>query len=164
MERGIRACLGEIREYKLRSNGNMKKMIAVFSLLSSGGLLACSQITTISRGQLTANLAPILKIEERADAVKANTQILGLVGQITTKKVEELKTHFDVYYVHYLAASVYLARGSMEDYKAHLRQAETELEAMEAILQKAPAISNAPTIPKEQEAKKTEALFPSSLM
>ncbi len=33
----------------------------------------------------------------------------------------------------------------MEDYKAHLRQAETELEAMEAILHKAPSISIAPT-------------------
>ena len=136
----------------------MKKVIAVFSLLSSGGLLACSQITTISRGQLTANLAPILKVEERVDEVKANSKIFGLDGQMTAEKVEELKTHFDIYYVHYLAANVYLARGSMEDYKAHLRQAETELDAMEAILHMTPAVS------KERESDKTEALFPSSLM
>ncbi len=134
----------------------MKKVILALSLLSAGGLLACSQIPTIPRDQLTANLAPILKVGERAD--KATTQILGLVSQMTAKKVEELKTHYQIYSVHYLAASVYLARGSMEDYKAHLRQAETELEAMEAILHKAPAISNGKNLDKK------EAFFPSSLM
>ena len=142
----------------------MKKVILALSLLSAGGLQACSQIPTIPRDQLTANLAPILKVEERADEVKANTQILGFAGQITTDKVEKLKTHFDVYYVHYLAASVYLARGSMENYRAQLKRAETELEAMEAILQKAPANFTAPTIPIEQGADKTKAIFPSSMM
>ena len=134
------------------------KVILTLSLLSAGGLLACSQIPTISRDQLTANLAPILKVEERVDEIKANTKIFGLVGQMTAEKVEELKTHYVIYNVHYLAASVYLARGSMEDYKAHLRQAETELEAMEAILHKAPSISNGKNLDKK------EAFFPSSLM
>lgn len=142
----------------------MKKVILALSLLSAGGLQACSQIPMISRDKLTANLTPILKVEERADEVKANTQILGIAGQITTKKIEELKTHFDVYYVHYLAASVFLARGSMEDFRTQIKRAETELDAMEAILHKAPAISIAPTIPKEQEANKRGALFPSSLL
>ena len=67
------------------------KVILTLSLLSAGGLLACSQISTIPRDQLTANLAPILKVGERADQVKATTQILGLVGQMTAEKVEELK-------------------------------------------------------------------------
>ncbi len=142
----------------------MKNVILALSLLSATGLLACSQIPTIPRDQLTANLAPILKVEKRADEVKANTQILGFAGQITTEKVDALKTHFDVYYVHYLAASVYLARGSIEGYKAQLKRAETELEAMEAILTKAPANFNSPTIPKDQEEDKTVAIFPSSMM
>jgi len=140
------------------------KVILTLSLLSAGGLLACSQIPTISRDQLTANLAPILKIDERADQVEATTRILGLVGQMTAEKVKELKTHYEIYYVHYLAASVNLARGSMEDYKAHLRQAETELEAMEAILHKAPSISIAPAISNGKNLDKKEAFFPSSLM
>ena len=140
------------------------KVILTLSLLSAGGLLACSQLPTISRDQLTANLAPILKVEERVDEIKANSKIFGLVGQMTAEKVEELKTHYDIYYVHYLAASVNLARGNMEDYKAHLRQAETELEAMEAILHKAPSISIAPAISNGKDLDKKEALFPSSLM
>ena len=142
----------------------MKKVILALSLLSAGGLLACSQIPTISRDQLTANLAPILKVGERADQVKATTQILSLVGQMTAEKVEEMKTHYVIYNVHYLAAGVYLARGSMEDYKAHLRQAETELEAMEAILHKAPSSSIAPAISNGKDLDKKEAFFPSSLM
>jgi hypothetical protein len=48
--------------------------------------------------------------------------------------MRKLKATHDVYYVYYLAAAVHLARGNMGSYVAHVKLAERELDAMEAIV------------------------------
>jgi len=100
----------------------------------AGGLVACSTVEPISRNQLAANIKPILKIEERIDQMRYYTKLLDSLGGISKEKLEDLKGHYDVYYVYYLASNLYLAEGNTESYEAHVKQAQSELDAIEAIL------------------------------
>jgi hypothetical protein len=56
------------------------------------------------------------------------------LGGLSKDNAEDLKAHYDVYYVYYLAANVSLARGHMESYLAHVKLAAGELDLMEAIV------------------------------
>jgi hypothetical protein len=95
---------------------------------------SCSGRMARPHEQIMAEIEPILKVEQRADRVRTKTQLLGLIGGIRSDQAKELKSHYDVYYVHYLAASVNLAGGDITTYKAHLKIADKELDAMEKIL------------------------------
>jgi len=103
-------------------------------LVLAGGLVACSTVEPISRNQLAANIKPILEIEERIDQMRYYTKLLDSLGGISKEKLEDLKGHYDVYYVYYLASNLYLAEGNTESYEAHVKQAQSELDAIEAIL------------------------------
>ncbi len=103
-------------------------------LVLAGGLVGCSTVEPISRNQLAANIKPILKIEERIDQMRYYTKMLDSLGGISKEKSEDLKGHYDVYYVYYLASNLYLAEGNTESYLAHVKQAQSELDAVEAIL------------------------------
>ena len=107
---------------------------SAISVILASGLVACSQIEPVSRKQIVANIEPILKIEERIDQMRYYTQVLDSIGGISKEKLGELKAHYDIYYVYYLASNVHLAEGNTESYLAHLRLAEGELDAIEAIL------------------------------
>jgi hypothetical protein len=112
----------------------MELMKSTLLLLLASGLVACTPIDPIPRNQLAANIKPILKIEERIDQMRYYTKVLDSLGGITKEKLEELKGHYDVYYVYYLASNVHLAEGNTDSYLAHVELAERELEAIEAIL------------------------------
>ncbi len=112
----------------------MKTLSLAFLVLLVSSLVACSQIAPIPRDELAANLAPILKIEKRSDQIKYYTEMLLYLGGLSQDKAEDLKAHYDVYYVYYLAANVSLARGSMESYLANVKLAEKEIDLMEAIV------------------------------
>lgn len=105
-------------------------------LVLAFGLAACGQIgpQPIARDQLAANLAPLLKIERRADRVKYYTLLLDKIGGIGEQGAQALKDYHDVYYVYYLAANMHLARGNLDAYRAHVKLAEKELDSMEGIL------------------------------
>ncbi len=103
-------------------------------LVLAGGLVACSTVEPISRNQLEANIKPILKIEERIDQMRYYTNMLDSLGGISKEKLEDLKGPYDVYYVYYLASNRCLAEGPTESYLAHVKQAQSELDAIEAIL------------------------------
>ncbi len=112
----------------------MKIINLVLSLVLASGLVACSQIDPVPRDQLAANLAPILKIEKRADGVKYYTQMLRTVGEMSEEGAGKLKAHYDIYYIYWMAAIFNLANGNMDSYLANLKLAEKELNAMETIL------------------------------
>jgi hypothetical protein len=103
-------------------------------LLLASGLVGCSTVEPISRKQLAANIKPILKIEERIDQMRYYTKMLDSLGGISKEKLAELKGHYDVYYVYYLASNLYLAEGNTVSYLANVKQAQSELDAIEAIL------------------------------
>ena len=111
----------------------MKILKFALSLVLASGFAACSQIDPIPRNQLATNLAPILDIEKRLDRARYYAQIIGSLGGISDEKSEELKEHYDIYYVYYLASNVHLAKGELEYYLAHVKLAERELDAIEAI-------------------------------
>jgi hypothetical protein len=98
------------------------------------GLVACSTMNPIPRDQLAANMAPILKIEKRYAQVSRYTKILGSQGWISEQQWEELKPHYDVYYVYYLGANFHLAKGNLNSYLEHIQMAERELDVIEAVL------------------------------
>lgn len=98
------------------------------------GLAACSTMNPIPRDQLAANMVPILKIEKRYAQVSRYTKILGSQGWISEQQWEELKPHYDVYYVYYLGANFHLAKGNLNSYLEHIQMAERELDVIEAVL------------------------------
>ena len=112
----------------------MKIKKSVLALTLAGGLVGCSAIHPVPREQVATNLAPLLGVEKRFDQVKVYSQMIGTLGGISQEKAEELKGHYDIYYVYYLASNVYLAKGDMESYHAHIMLLDTELEAMERII------------------------------
>ncbi len=62
------------------------------------------------------------------------TKMLDSLGGISKEKLEDLKCHYDVYFVYYLASNLYLVERNTESYEAHVKQALSELGAIEAIL------------------------------
>jgi hypothetical protein len=135
----------------------MKNYYSFLGLLLTMGLIGCSQFNPVPREQVEANLAPMLRVERRADQVKYYTEMLVLMEGMSQESAQKLKATHDVYYVYYLAASVHLARGSLESYLAHLKQAEKELDSMEAILKR--DLSKL----SELEREKKERVFRSGL-
>lgn len=112
----------------------MKIVKSTLFLILASGVMACSQIDPIPPSQLVANIAPILKVEKRADQMRYYVQVLDALGGMSKERSEELKAHYDIYYVYYLASNVHLAGGETESYLAHIKLAEGELDAIEAIL------------------------------
>jgi hypothetical protein len=106
----------------------------ILALLLTVGLAGCSQLNPVPREEVEANLAPMLKAERRADQIKYYAQLLVRMEAMSQESAKKLKSTHDVYYVYYVAASVYLARGNLESYLEHLKHAEKELDEMEAIL------------------------------
>lgn len=92
---------------------------------------ACAPIREVSRNQLVENLSPILEVEERANRAMRGIEKLALLGEIKDNDMKKLKEHYDVYYVHHKAASVFLAEGNFPSYESHIRSAKTELDSME---------------------------------
>jgi hypothetical protein len=108
----------------------------VVTLLVAVGLMACAQVASqpLPPDQLAANLAPLLKIEKRAEQVKYYALLLDNLGGIGEANAAAIKQHHDIYYVYYLAANFNLARGHIDSYLLHVRLAGKELDSMEAIL------------------------------
>lgn len=98
------------------------------------GLVACSTMNPIPRDQLAASMAPILRIEKRYSQARYYTQMLGSLGWMNEEQWEKLKSHYDIYYIYYLASNVHLAKGDMKSCLAHVRMAEKELDVIEALL------------------------------
>ena len=117
-----------------REESIMNIMKFALSLILATGVMACSQIDPAPPNLLVANIAPILNVEKRADRIMYYVKVLDSMGGMSKKRSEELKAHYDVYYVYYLASNVHLAGGKTESYLAHVKLAEGELDAIESIL------------------------------
>jgi hypothetical protein len=135
----------------------MKNRYPFLGLILALGLIGCSQFNPVPREEVEANLAPMLRVERRADQVKYYSEMLLRMEGLSRESAQKLKSTHDIYYVYYLAASVYLARGNVESYLAHLKQAEKELDAMEGILKR--DLSRL----SELEREKKERVFRSGL-
>ena len=75
-----------------------------------------------------------MNVEKRADRIRYYVKVLDSIGGMSKERSEELKAHYDVYYVYYLASNVHLAGGKTEYYLAHIKLVEGELDAIETIL------------------------------
>ena len=119
-------------------------------------LVACAQVQQISREQVAAHLSPVLDLEKRVDQLKSFAQWLVQLRGIDEDKLAELKASDNVYFLYYLAASVDLASGNLQSYRANVERAERELEFMEATLKKTltqPGQTNPPAKSRVLESK-----------
>ncbi len=129
----------------------MKNLRLAFLLFGVIGLGACAQVSPMPRDQLTANLVPILKIEQRSSQMKNVIQVLGSVGTLNGQTLEELKGHYDVYFIYYSASTVYLAGGNVASYLAYVKLAEEELDAMEQLLKESVRLETDKSLTSESE-------------
>lgn len=134
----------------------MKNLRLAFLLFGVIGLGACAQVSPLPRDQLTANLVPILKIQHRSSQMKNVIQVLGSVGTLNGQTLEELKGHYDVYFIYYSASTVYLAGGNMVSYLAYVKLAEEELDAMEQLLKESVGSETEKSLTSEKETPKVE--------
>jgi hypothetical protein len=111
----------------------MKNMTLVLLLVFAHGWMACAQVGSLP-DQISANLGPILKIEDKAKQIISCAQVLDSLGDITEENAKTFKTHLNVFNVYYFAATIQLAEGNTKSYLAHVKSAEEELHAMETIL------------------------------
>jgi hypothetical protein len=112
----------------------MKTIKLVLLLVFAPGLMACAQVASLPPDQISANLGPILKIEDKARQVIFYGQVLDFLGGMTEENAKTFKTHLDLFNVYYLAAAIHLAEGNTKSYLAHVKSAEQELHAIEAML------------------------------
>lgn len=120
------------------------------------GLTACSQIRPVAREEIAANMIPISAVESRSQRVVALVQMLSKAGALSQSALETVKGHYDVYFIYYTASTVYLARGNMESYIAHVKLAEVELEAVERLLRESVFRESELQSNKEPETPKLE--------
>ncbi len=125
---------------------NLPRLSEVFArtamtILLAIGLMGCAQVASqpLPPDQLAANLAPLLKVEKRADQVRYYALLLDNLGGIGEENAAAIKQHHDIYYVYYLAANFNLARGHIDSYLVHVKLAGKELDFMEAILKESMA-------------------------
>jgi hypothetical protein len=118
---------------KMRNSRNNSSRSVIISLLFlfTVFVAGCSPIREVSRDRLVENLGPILEVEERANRAMRGIEKLALLGEITDTDMKKLKEHYDVYYVHHKAASVFLAEGNIRSYESHVGLAKKELDSME---------------------------------
>jgi hypothetical protein len=112
----------------------MKTINLVLLLVFARGLMACAQVGSLPPDQISANLGPILRIEDKVKQVISCGQVLDSLGGMTEENAKTFKTHLDVFNVYYLAAAIHLAEGNTKSYLAHVKSAAQELHAIEAML------------------------------
>jgi hypothetical protein len=106
-------------------------IIISLSFFLTAFFAGCTPVGEISRNQLVENLAPILEVEQRANRAMRGIEKLAVLGEMRDNDMKELKEHYDVYYVHHKAASVFLAQGNFHSYESHVGLAKKELDSME---------------------------------
>lgn len=106
-------------------------IIISLSFFLTAFFAGCAPVGEISRNQLVENLAPILEVEQRANRAMHGIEKLAVLGEMRDNDMKELKEHYDVYYVHHKAASVFLAQGNIYSYESHVGLAKKELDSME---------------------------------
>ncbi len=106
-------------------------IIIPLSFFLTAFFAGCAPVGKVSRNQLVENLAPILEVEQRASRAMRGIEKLAVLGEMRDNDMKELKEHYDVYYVHHKAASVFLAQGNIHSYESHVGLAKRELDSME---------------------------------
>ncbi|KKL18050.1 hypothetical protein LCGC14_2479420 [marine sediment metagenome] len=96
-------------------------------------LVGCAPALT-SRMTIVENLDPILKLEERAYRMQARVAALSYMGKISGETLLAVIYHYDVYYPYYLAASIYLTNGQLDEYKKAIKLAGVELVAIQVLI------------------------------
>ena len=104
-------------------------VIAVALALIAG----CSQ-GIVLRGDLSENIPPLLKIEDRADRIKAASFRLWVEGNLDDEKAQSVKVHYDIYFVYLAIAYNKLGQGDFPAYQKALSLAGVEVDAMERLL------------------------------
>ena len=113
----------------------MKTLLLILALLLAPLLPACIPPIIIDRATLAQNLDLILRLEEKMEIIQQKANFLALYGAYSEELALAIKQHHDVYYPYYLVANLYLARGQIEKYQEAVRAAESELNAMNELIE-----------------------------
>ena len=117
----------------------MKTLLLILALLLALALPACiPPIVIIDRTTLVENLDLVLRLEEKMGIIQQKVNFLAYLGVYSEELALKMKKHHDAYYPYYLVANLYLAHGQLEKYREAVRSAESELDAMDKLIQSVP--------------------------
>jgi hypothetical protein len=105
-----------------------KILFVVFIFIFS----ACATVS-VKRINLIDNMPELTAIEMRAGALLNVVGALQSQGMLAGQKADEVKRHYDIYYIYHIAASVDLAKGNPE-FSDSMKRAQEALDKMEITL------------------------------
>jgi len=88
----------------------------------------------IDRTTLSENLELILGLEDQAEEIRQQANLLAYFGYLSEELATELKLHKDIYYPYYLSANYFLATDQLELYKEAAALAQAELTAISVLI------------------------------
>ena len=114
----------------------MKKLflILILSLLVVSGCAVSSQQLLGSPNFVKENLPQLLSVEQEAEAVLQQLQMLAFIGVDLEEFVDEMQNHFNTYWVYYHAANVYLSGGNRDLFVQAIARAEHSLQKIRDVI------------------------------
>jgi len=107
----------------------VKAFILILTLLLS----ACIP-PIIDRTTLSENLELVLGLEDQAEEIRQQANLLAYFGYLSEELATELKLHNDIYYPYYISANYFLATNQLELYKEAAALAQAELTAISILI------------------------------
>ena len=111
----------------------IKYLITAIILYVLFVLAGCAPAMT-DRVTLVKNMGSVLKLEKKTHALQAQVRVLKKFRELSNANVALIEQHYDVYYPYYLAANIYLVHGQIDEYKEAVKFAETELTAIQILV------------------------------
>ncbi len=107
----------------------MKVLIFILALFLS----ACTP-PMIDRITLSENLELVLGLEDQAEEIRKQINLLAYFGYLSEELTTKIKLHNDIYYPYYLSANHFLATNQLELYKEAAALAQAELTAISILI------------------------------
>ena len=127
------------------------QVLLILSLLVASGCVVPSRQLLGSPNFVKENLPALLSIEQEANGVLQQLQIMALTGLNLEDVADEMQAHFNTYWVYYNAANVYLSSGNRDLFVQAIARAEHFLQKIRDVITESLNSFEAPKLEDEVE-------------
>ena len=108
-------------------------LILALTLVVSGCAVSSQQLLG-SPNFVKENLPTLLSIEQEANGVLEQLQMMAFMGLNMEDVADEMQAHFNTYWVYYNAANVYLSSGNQSLFVQAIARAELALQKVRDVI------------------------------